>query len=723
MLSSVRLFFALVSFGIAIAAGDAHAANELCGQTITQSVTLTADQACTGDGLVVVGDGITIDLGGFTLSGDGDPGNDGVDVTGAGSGSVVIKNGTIRNFRVGIATHGMAPKLVKVSKVALRGNVDSGLDVTADQIVIDKSAVTGNGFGLRTTGTTVKINATTVAGSISGGINVRANTLTVTKALVMGNGGRGFELSLGGSKVVIKSSQFLRNGDIGLLIAEATTTPGAILIAKNRVIGNGSTGVSLSGGDDASHLVPVTVSGNLITGNAGHGVLVGSESDDTVVAGNRVVGNAAGGVAVASSAARVLVKGNTIVGNDIAGIGTESTDATLAKNVLNANDVAILAPFGAIDGGGNKARGNLDDSCSASIACPPRFVPKPGPVIPVCGMQVTSSIVLGADTPMCPGDGLVISASDVTINLNGHQLRGNGTPGKSGIKTSAPVHQRVAIINGSVRGFATGIDALAGGITVVNVEVRGNGNEGAVLGGDNLVVDKSEFVGNGGRGLTLNAANPPFGAKVKASLFVGNEGGGLLTNGGSAVVTSVVATGNGGVGVFFVTAGTGQLTKSLAAANAGTGVRIADAFGVLAPVTIKKNEAFGNWGDGFLVASSAVGAVVDGNLSAGNAGRGVALTSNPAGTTVAKNDLVGNGSNGLFVDVSVGPTAIVQNKAIGNGTAGVSVGIATATLTKNSAVGNQLSGIQTPFGAIDGGGNTARDNVNDPQCTAPIVCP
>lgn len=111
MLPSARLCFGLVSTILVTAAGVARAANELCGQTITESLTLTADQACTGDGLVVVGDGITIDLGGFTLSGDGDPGNDGVDVTGAGSGSVVIKNGTIRNFDIGIATHGMAPKL------------------------------------------------------------------------------------------------------------------------------------------------------------------------------------------------------------------------------------------------------------------------------------------------------------------------------------------------------------------------------------------------------------------------------------------------------------------------------------------------------------------------------------------------------------------------------------------------------------------------------------
>jgi hypothetical protein len=41
-----------------------------CGDTITHSVTLTADLGpCPGDGLIVGADGITIDLGGHTLTG------------------------------------------------------------------------------------------------------------------------------------------------------------------------------------------------------------------------------------------------------------------------------------------------------------------------------------------------------------------------------------------------------------------------------------------------------------------------------------------------------------------------------------------------------------------------------------------------------------------------------------------------------------------------------
>ena len=41
----------------------------LCGDTVTQSVTLGAEMTCSNNGLIAGADGITIDLGGFTLSG------------------------------------------------------------------------------------------------------------------------------------------------------------------------------------------------------------------------------------------------------------------------------------------------------------------------------------------------------------------------------------------------------------------------------------------------------------------------------------------------------------------------------------------------------------------------------------------------------------------------------------------------------------------------------
>src|SRR5688572_5084922 len=344
MRPSSRLLAVCSSALVGLAFGHAHAANELCGQTITASVTLTADQSCTGDGLVVVGEKITIDLGGFTLSGDGDDDDDGIDVSGAGQ--VVIRNGTIRNFGFGIVTRVSVPELVKVSKVTVRDNAVSGLRASARLLVIDKCSALNNLFGINATGDTVKITATAAIGNILLGISLDAETATVTKVLAMGNGARGFSLGSGGSKVVIKSSQFVRNASDGLLLAEAPERAGTLVLAKNRIIGNGGAGVVTSGGDDPNHIVGIQITGNLIAGNADGGVRLAFDSDGSVISGNRIVGNEDDAVEIDPTSDGAFVKRNAMVGNSGAGIRTENGTATLTKNVLTANDNAIVAPMG-----------------------------------------------------------------------------------------------------------------------------------------------------------------------------------------------------------------------------------------------------------------------------------------------------------------------------------------------------------------------------------------
>ena len=89
----VFVFAALV-----LAAGGAQQALALsCGDTLTSDTTLTANLACSGTALVVGADGITIDLNGYTISGDGT--GLGIDNTG-GYDNVTIKNGTITGFQV-----------------------------------------------------------------------------------------------------------------------------------------------------------------------------------------------------------------------------------------------------------------------------------------------------------------------------------------------------------------------------------------------------------------------------------------------------------------------------------------------------------------------------------------------------------------------------------------------------------------------------------------------
>ena len=120
----------------------ATALGAICGQTIMQSVTLTADETC-GSTVVVGADGITIDLGGFTISGDGSFVT-GIDVD--GHSGVTIKNGTLRFFTFGIVANAAADKL-KLSRLVVHGMLGLGAIINGAAVTVEKSFFYANDQG------------------------------------------------------------------------------------------------------------------------------------------------------------------------------------------------------------------------------------------------------------------------------------------------------------------------------------------------------------------------------------------------------------------------------------------------------------------------------------------------------------------------------------------------------------------------------------------------
>ncbi|MGH3346037.1 MAG: right-handed parallel beta-helix repeat-containing protein [Nocardioides sp.] len=121
---------------LAVPATPATAAVVTCGTVVTTSITLTSDVGpCPGDALIAGADNITIDLGGYTISGTG---------TGAGVGvaqrtGVTVTNGTIQGFHTAVvldeSTHST------VSKLVLRDNI-RGVDVAgSDGNLVDKNTI------------------------------------------------------------------------------------------------------------------------------------------------------------------------------------------------------------------------------------------------------------------------------------------------------------------------------------------------------------------------------------------------------------------------------------------------------------------------------------------------------------------------------------------------------------------------------------------------------
>ena len=83
-----------------------------------------------------------------------------------------------------------------------------------------------------------------------------------------------------------------------------------------------------------------------------------------------------------------------------------------------------------------------------------------------CGDVITQSTKLDSDLLNCPGDGVVIGADDVTLDLNGHVIDGDGTEthGCAGnefcdVGVVSAGHDGTAVRDGSIRGFAVGVFA------------------------------------------------------------------------------------------------------------------------------------------------------------------------------------------------------------------------------------------------------------------------
>ncbi|MFC7546599.1 right-handed parallel beta-helix repeat-containing protein [Plantactinospora sp. GCM10030261] len=113
-----------------------------CGDTITESVTLSANLRCAGDALIVGASGVTIDLNGYAIVGD--PGGRAITVAGDQTLSgVTVRDGTVRGFPGGIL-------LQDVATIALTGVrlVDTNLEATQfSGVSISDSALTRSGVG------------------------------------------------------------------------------------------------------------------------------------------------------------------------------------------------------------------------------------------------------------------------------------------------------------------------------------------------------------------------------------------------------------------------------------------------------------------------------------------------------------------------------------------------------------------------------------------------
>jgi hypothetical protein len=72
-----------------------------------------------------------------------------------------------------------------------------------------------------------------------------------------------------------------------------------------------------------------------------------------------------------------------------------------------------------------------------------------------CGQRIKHSITLHRNLHNCRGDGLVVRANNITVNLNGHTIDGRGRRSTAGVRITG--YHGVTVTRGVIRQFGKGI--------------------------------------------------------------------------------------------------------------------------------------------------------------------------------------------------------------------------------------------------------------------------
>jgi hypothetical protein len=283
-----------------------------------------------------------------------------------------------------------------------------------------------------------------------------------------------------------------------------------------------------------------------------------------------------------------------------------------------------------------------------------------------CGDVITKNTTLVADIGPCPGNGIIIGADNIRLNLNGHTISGTPGPGDgnaAGIRL--PFRTGVTITGhpgksgktGTVTGFDAGLVVNGGsGNTIENLVVRDN------IGPD----DPDVALGDGI--VLVSSANNRITNNVVAhnGTYDGIGVLGLDSNGNS--ITGNVVEDNVGV------------SSDAAQPGYGTGIIVNAFFEPNEPrrgESIRDNE-------------------VVGNVVRRNVGAGISNISNINGIT-ARNIVESNGGNGigvshLFNAVRITNALVEENEVHGNGTDGIRVASLSNRILNNDAANNAEEG-------------------------------
>jgi hypothetical protein len=241
---TVLVLVAVVGAAAVGVTDSAAAVSVGCGSVVTANVTLAGDlQACPADGLIVAGDGITVDLAGYTIAGTGQ----GVGIRILGS-AILVKDGGVKSFGTGIQTNAFSTRSVgtTILHVKVSRNTGPGIAFFGVGETLDQSMVTFNGS--------------------DGVVLVDSDLTTIVGNKVFRNVFNGIEGQPHADGAVYTDNDVFENGQDGIATSDST----ARAITYNKVSRNGGDGIGIR---DVPGFAPFyLVAANVADGNGGHGI-------------------------------------------------------------------------------------------------------------------------------------------------------------------------------------------------------------------------------------------------------------------------------------------------------------------------------------------------------------------------------------------------------------------------------------------------------------------
>ena len=615
----------------------------------------------------------------------------------------------------------------------IRGLAIGGVSSGGGILILNSSnnTIAGCFIGTDATGTTALPNALNGVGiAISSSKNTIGGTTASARNVISANGVRsqspavlieqgttGVVGNFGTPPGTPATGNAVLNNFIGTDATGANT-------GGTRNLGNGGGVQVFSASSDAAATTGTTISGNVISANAGTGVsLFGPQTSGTKVQSN-FIGTGLNGVnSLPNGSDGVDVVGasnNTIGGASIAQgnlISQNKGNGVAIFSGANGNTVAFNKIGTDVNGRFGGQNGNVGNGVGIASSNSNTITDN---VISANGAAGNfPGIVL-----LQGGANNVIQNNKIGTDIDGAAALGNGG---SGIQLLSTANDTSPITATKITGNLVSGNGLTG------IEIDGPKSTGTIVQNNKVGTDVAGNVAipNGSAGLQLFGST---GANCSGNTISGNKNAGVsLSEGannntltGNMIGTNAAgnaALGNGFNGLFILDSG-GNTIGTASAGNviSGNGTFAGNIPGVLLVQTTNPNTVAGN----------KIGTNAAGSAALGNSGSGIQVSS-AAGNIINANLIGGNAQYGIDIDGAGTTGTLVTSNQIGgnfssnpirlpNGLAGVQILNASGNIIGNAAAqgqtigkpsggqGNSISFNTSGGVALSGTGNTLGGN-------------